>query len=165
MSTAELILYEEEFQKIKSIIAKLKADANAKLVFVVDRNGQQIAQVGDTANIDTTSLASLTAGNVAATDGLARLMGQEEFNILFHEGRHDNVHISIVGRRIILVVIFDERSSLGLVRLRVKRSTVELERVFETIMQKVEQERTSLTQADSPFAEITDDDIDSLFGD
>lgn len=165
MSTAELILYEEEFQKIKSIIAKLKADANAKLVFVVDRNGQQIAQVGDTADIDTTSLASLTAGNVAATDGLARLMGQEEFNILFHEGRHDNVHISIVGRRIILVVIFDERSSLGLVRLRVKRSTVELERVFETIMQKVEQERTSLTQADSPFAEITDDDIDSLFGD
>ncbi len=165
MSTSELILYEEEFQKIKSIIAKLKADANAKLVFVVDRNGQQIAQVGDTADIDTTSLASLTAGNVAATDGLARLMGQEEFNILFHEGRHDNVHISIVGRRIILVVIFDERSSLGLVRLRVKRSTVELERVFDTIMQKVEQERTSLTQADSPFAEITDDDIDSLFGD
>jgi predicted regulator of Ras-like GTPase activity (Roadblock/LC7/MglB family) len=165
MSTSELVLYEEEFQKIKSIIAKLKADANAKLVFVVDRNGQQIAQVGDITDIDTTSLASLTAGNVAATDGLARLMGQEEFNILFHEGRHDNVHISIVGRRIILVVIFDERSSLGLVRLRVKRSTVELEQVFDTIMQKVEQERTSLTQADSPFAEITDDDIDSLFGD
>lgn len=165
MSTSELVLYEEEFQKIKSIIAKLKADANAKLVFVVDRNGQQIAQVGDITDIDTTSLASLTAGNVAATDGLAQLMGQEEFNILFHEGRHDNVHISIVGRRIILVVIFDERSSLGLVRLRVKRSTVELEQVFDTIMQKVEQERTSLTQADSPFAEITDDDIDSLFGD
>jgi predicted regulator of Ras-like GTPase activity (Roadblock/LC7/MglB family) len=165
MSTSELILYEEEFQKIKSIIAKLKADANAKLVFVVDRNGQQIAQVGDITDIDTTSLASLTAGNVAATDGLARLMGQEEFNILFHEGRHDNVHISIVGRRVILVVIFDERSSLGLVRLRVKRSTVELEQVFDTIMQKVEQERTALTQAESPFAEITDDDIDSLFGD
>ena len=165
MSTSELILYEEEFQRIKSVITKLKADANAKLVFVVDRNGQQIAQVGDTTDLDTTSLASLTAGNVAATDGLARLMGQEEFNILFHEGRHDNVHISIVGRRIILVVIFDERSSLGLVRLRVKRSTVELEQVFDTIMQKVEKERTSLTQADSPFAEITDDDIDSLFGD
>ncbi len=165
MSTSELILYEEEFQRIKSVITKLKADANAKLVFVVDRNGQQIAQVGDTTDLDTTSLASLTAGNVAATDGLARLMGQEEFNILFHEGRHENVHISIVGRRIILVVIFDERSSLGLVRLRVKRSTVELEQVFDTIMQKVEKERTSLTQADSPFAEITDDDIDSLFGD
>ena len=165
MSTSELILYEEEFQRIKSVITKLKADANARLVFVVDRNGQQIAQVGDTTDLDTTSLASLTAGNVAATDGLARLMGQEEFNILFHEGRHENVHISIVGRRIILVVIFDERSSLGLVRLRVKRSTVELEQVFDTIMQKVEKERTSLTQADSPFAEITDDDIDSLFGD
>jgi len=165
MSTSELVLYEEEFQKIKSIIAKLKADANAKLVFVVDRNGQQIAQVGDITDIDTTSLASLTAGNVAATDGLARLMGQEEFNILFHEGRHDNVHISIVGRRVILVVIFDERSSLGLVRLRVKRATVELVQVFDTIMQKVEKERTALTQADSPFAEITDDDIDSLFGD
>ena len=139
-------------------------DANAKVVFLVDKNGQQIAAHGDIENLDTTSLASLTAGNVAATDGLARLIGEKEFSILFHEGEKDNIHISIVAQRVILVVIFDERSSLGLVRLRVKKASQELNDVFARIMSKVERERAAAGAAfESPFAEITDEDIDSLF--
>jgi len=131
----------------------------------VDKNGQQIAAIGDLQTLDTTSLASLTAGNVAATDGLARLIGEKEFSILFHEGEKDNIHISIVAQRVILVVIFDERSSLGLVRLRVRRATAEIEKIFEDIALKVEKEKQTLRAADyeSPFAEITDEDIDRLF--
>jgi hypothetical protein len=117
-------------------------------------------------SLDTTSLASLTAGNVAATDGLARLIGEREFPVLFHEGERDNVYISVVGQRVILVVIFDERSSLGLVRLRVRKANAELERIFEVIQQKVEAEKSRrLSGYESPFAEITDEDIDNLFKD
>jgi len=163
MSTADVVMYDEEFNQIKSIISKLRVDANAKLVFLVDKNGQQIAAHGDVENLDTTSLASLTAGNVAATDALAKLIGEKEFSILFHEGERDNIHISIVGLRVILVIIFDERSSLGLVRLRVKKASKELNDIFDRIMQKVETEKTYGTNVDSPFAEITDEDIDSLF--
>ena len=122
--------------------------------------------MGDMEALDTTSLASLTAGNVAATDGLARLIGEREFPVLFHEGERDNVYISIVGQRVILVVIFDERSSLGLVRLRVRKANGELERIFETIQKKVESEKVRRQEGyDSPFAEITDEDIDNLFND
>jgi predicted regulator of Ras-like GTPase activity (Roadblock/LC7/MglB family) len=157
-------MYEEEFNQIKGIISKLRVDANSKVVFLVDKNGQQIAAHGDIENLDTTSLASLTAGNVAATDGLARLIGEKEFSILFHEGERDNIHISIVAQRVILVVIFDERSSLGLVRLRVKKASQELNDVFARIMAKVEKEKQDKGSAfESPFAEITDEDIDSLF--
>jgi len=160
----DLVLYEEEFQKIRQALQRLFQDASAKLVFLVDKNGQQIAAVGDMNSVDTTSLASLTAGNVAATDGLARLIGEKEFSILFHEGERDNIHISIVARRVILVVIFDERASLGLVRLRVRRATTELEAVFEEIASKIESERLTLAaELDAPFSEITDDDIDRLF--
>ncbi|OGF67493.1 MAG: dynein regulation protein LC7 [Candidatus Fischerbacteria bacterium RBG_13_37_8] len=161
---AEFVLYEEEFQQIKIILSKLKDDANARMVFLVDRNGSQIAYQGDLDNVDTTSLASLTAGNVAATDGLAKLLGEPEFRILFHEGARDNIHISSVGKRIILVVIFDSKSSLGLVRLRVKRATGDLELVFTKIMEKLEKEKEAMGAGlESPFAEITDEDIDSLF--
>jgi predicted regulator of Ras-like GTPase activity (Roadblock/LC7/MglB family) len=164
MAVPDLIMYDEEFQQIKEIISRLRVDANAKIVFLVDKNGQQIAANGDLESVDTTSLASLTAGNVAATDGLARLIGEKEFSILFHEGEKDNIHISIVGQRVILVVIFDDRSSLGLVRLRVRKASVELERVFEDILRKVEVEKNNLAAGfESPFAEITDEDIDSLF--
>jgi predicted regulator of Ras-like GTPase activity (Roadblock/LC7/MglB family) len=164
MTTPDMIMYEEEYQRIKSIIAKLRTDSNAKLVFLVDKNGQQIAAQGELENFDATSLASLTAGNVAATDGLAKLIGEREFSILFHEGERDNIHISIVAQRVILVVIFDSRSSLGLVRLRVKKSSAELTDVFEKIVRKITSERDlgSLEMV-SPFSEITDEDIDSLF--
>lgn len=164
MSGVDLIMYDEEFQKIKEILGRLRMEANANVVFLVDKNGQQIAAQGDLESLDTTSLASLTAGNVAATDGLARLIGEQEFSVLFHEGEKDNIHISIVGQRVILVVIFDERSSLGLVRLRVKKASKELEAVFDEIVAKVEKEKEALgTSFESPFAEITDEDIDALF--
>jgi predicted regulator of Ras-like GTPase activity (Roadblock/LC7/MglB family) len=155
-----LVLYEEEFDRINSVLARLWVDANAKIVFLVDKNGQQIAAKGDLEKVDATSLASLTAGNVAATDGLARLIGEKEFSILFHEGERDNIHISIVGQRLILVVIFDERSSLGLVRLRVRKAVAELEDVLVQMATKAAQQGEAPA---SPFAEITDEDIDALF--
>ena len=164
MQSPDLIMYEEEYQQIKEILSRLQGDSNSKFVFLVDKNGQQIASHGDMTGVDATSLASLTAGNVAATDGLAKLIGEKEFSILFHEGEKDNIHISLVAQRVILVVIFDEKSSLGLVRLRVKKASVELERVFEVIHKKSEQDLGSTAaRFESPFAEITDEDIDSLF--
>ena len=163
MPTSEMVMYEEEFNKIQGILEKLRKEANAKFVFLVDKAGQQIASNGDLRNIDTTSLASLTAGNVAATDGLAKLIGEKEFSVLFHEGEKDNIHISIVEQRVILVVIFDERSSLGLVRLRVKKAHNDLSDVFKVVLEKTDQRAGGKGASHSPFAEITDEDIDSLF--
>lgn len=161
-SQSSFVMYDEEFKRINTAIEKLLREANAKVIFLVDKNGQLIAAVGETEHLDTTSLASLTAGNIAATGGLAKLIGEKEFSILFHEGEKDNIHISIVAGRVILVVIFDQRSSLGLVRLRVKKASDELSTIFQDLAKKAEeQERSGNSQ--SPFAEITDDDIDNLF--
>lgn len=159
--SADFVLYEEEFKLLEEALRRLRQEANAKAVFLIDKNGQQIASAGEVQQFDTTSLASLTAGNVAATDGLAKLIGEREFSVLFHEGQQDHIHISIVAKRAILVVIFDDRSSLGLVRLRVKRASAELERVFETMAEKGV--RTGVGAHASPFSEITDEDIDALF--
>ena len=158
----DMVLYEEEFKEVQQEVERLRQDANCKVVFLVDKNGQLIASAGEDKEMDTTSLASLTAGNIAATGGLAKLLGEKEFSILFHEGEKDNIHISIIGHRVILVVIFDERSSLGLVRLRVKKSGEELEKAFAEIDKKAGTDTSGLG-VDSPFAEITDDDIENLF--
>ncbi len=159
---SSLVMYDEEYQRILLLLERLLRESNSKVIFLVDKNGQLIAATGETADLDTTSLASLTAGNIAATGGLAKLIGEKEFSILFHEGEKDNIHISIIGGRVILVVIFDQRSSLGLVRLRVKKATSELAVVFEDLVRKTKEEAAA-TDKPSPFAEITDDDIDSLF--
>jgi predicted regulator of Ras-like GTPase activity (Roadblock/LC7/MglB family) len=163
MSGSDLIMYEEEFRQIDEELRKLYIQTNAKVVFLVDKNGQLIASAGETQDIDTTSLASLTAGNIAATGGIARLLGEKEFTILFHEGEKDNIHISLIGQRVILVVIFDKRSSLGLVRLRVKKATESLSKTFSNIMSKSEKDKAGGKIDESPFAEISDEDIDNLF--
>ena len=160
MVSPQFVMYEEEFNQISAICERLGRESNSKVDFLVDKNGQLIAASGQIENLDTTSLASLTAGNIAATGGLAKLIGEKEFSILFHEGERDNLHISIVAGRVILVVIFDGRSSLGLVRLRVKKASQELAVIFDGLMRKLEDPASG-----SPFAEITDEDIDNLFSD
>ena len=155
-------VFEAEFRQLEEALRRLRHDSNAKAVFLIDKNGQHIAAAGDVEEFDSTSLASLTAGNVAATDGLAKLIGEREFSVLFHEGQRDHIHISIVARRAILLVIFDERSSLGLVRLRVKRASTELEKVFDEMTEKTTHGLTGASEP-SPFSEITDEDIDALF--
>jgi len=164
MLDTQLVMYDEDFRKILAVIQRLIRDANAKGIFVVDKNGQLIAEAGEVRGIDTTSLASLTAGSIAATGGLAKIIGEEDFPVHFHQGQRDNLHITLVAKRMILVVIFDDRSSLGLVRLRVKKAGAELARIFEEIQKKAENPESAGAGA-SPFAEITDDDIDNLFSD
>lgn len=163
MPGPDLVMYEKEFKQVDAELQKLHFQANSKVVFLVDKNGQLIASAGETQGIDTTSLASLTAGNIAATGGMAKLIGEKEFSILFHEGERDNIHISVIGQRVILVVIFDQRSSLGLVRLRVKKASEALAKIFEEIVAKAEKEKEEGKIPESPFAEISDEDIDNLF--
>ena len=161
MHDTQLVMYDEDFRNVLAVTQRLVKDANAKGVFVVDRNGQLIAEAGELRGIDTTTLASLTAGSVAATSGLAKIVGEEEFPVHFHQGQRDNLHMTLIAGRIILVVVFDDRSSLGLVRLRVKKAGAQLAKVFEEIQKKAEQSEGR--GAGTPFAEITDEDIDNLF--
>ena len=156
----EMVMYEEEFQQIQVVCTRLHRDSNAKAVLLIDKNGQLIADAGDVSNLDTVSLSSLTAGNVAATGGIAKLLKESEFTGQFHEGEHTNVHISLVAQRVILVILFDERSSLGLVRLRVRKAGEEIGRILDEMMSKVNE-----PSAPSIFSEITDEDIDNLFKD
>jgi predicted regulator of Ras-like GTPase activity (Roadblock/LC7/MglB family) len=162
MHGSQLVLFDEDHRRIVAVGQLLVRDANAKGVFVVDRNGQLIGEAGEMRGIDTTSLASLTAGCIAATGGLARIVGEDEFPVHFHQGQRDNLHISLIAGQMILVVVFDERSSLGLVRLRVKKAAAQLAKIFEDIAKRADQERAS-GAVNTPFAEITDEDIDNLF--
>ena len=163
MSPADLVLFEEDFRRLQQVLRKLRVESDASVVLLVDKNGQRIASVGDVEALDMTALASLTAGNVAATDGLARILGEREFSVLLHEGEKENIHVSIVARRVILVVIFSDRSSLGLVRLRVRQAAAELDGAFREIAERMEREPVLHSGIEPLLTEITDEDIDRLF--
>jgi predicted regulator of Ras-like GTPase activity (Roadblock/LC7/MglB family) len=154
------VVFEEEQRLLEEACTRLAREALAKAIFLIDRNGQIVVAVGEIAAIDTTSLASLVAGTTAATSSLAKLLGEEEFPVHFHEGKRDHLHISVVGDEHILTVVFDQRSSLGLVRLRVKKATEHLAEIFVALAKRQVQ-----GDAGNVFSEITDEDIDNLFSD
>src|SRR2546422_9456645 len=156
MANSSIVLRESRYHHIKAMLARLRLDSSARLVVLVDKDGQQIAVHGELGDLDTTSLASLAAGNVAATGGMAQLIGEKEFPTLSHEGERESIHISVIGR-FLLIVVFDERSSLGLVKLRSKQVSQQLSAMIDEVTQ------AEFNDEDSPFAEITDEDIDSLF--
>jgi predicted regulator of Ras-like GTPase activity (Roadblock/LC7/MglB family) len=154
------VMFPEEQEQIANVCQRLHRDANAKAVLLIGRDGQPIADAGDVAELDVTSLSSLTAGNVAATGGISKILREKDFTSQFHEGEKTHVHITLVGGRAILVVLFDERSSLGLVRLRVKKAAEEMVRLFDLVTKKA-----ASRQGTSVLSEITDSDIDNLFND
>src|SRR5258706_1752052 len=156
MPDAPILLREHHYHEIKAVLARLRMDSGARVVFLVEKDGQQIAVQGEVGNLDTTSLASLVAGNVAATDGMAQLIGEKEFPTLSHEGEKESIHISVIGR-LLLIVVFDERSTLGLVKLRSRQVSQQLSAMVGEIS------KAEFTDEDTAFAEITDEDIDSLF--
>ncbi|HKO34983.1 MAG TPA: roadblock/LC7 domain-containing protein [Pyrinomonadaceae bacterium] len=154
-----ILIREQRYHHIKALLARLRLDSAARVVVLVEKDGQQIAAHGEVGDLDTTSLASLVAGNVAATGGMAKLIGEKEFPTLSHEGDKESIHISVIGR-VLLVVVFDQRSSLGLVKLRSKQVSQELAAAFA----EIERESQAPGAASIlPFSEITDEEIDSLF--
>ena len=58
------------------------------------------------------------------------------------------------------MVLFDKNTTHGLVRLRVRKASAELAKIFEELALKA-----ASTPMPSVFDEITDEDIDNLFND
>jgi predicted regulator of Ras-like GTPase activity (Roadblock/LC7/MglB family) len=159
MVETTIIIHEQQFQRIKNVLARLCVECAARVVFLVDRDGQPIAFHGDIGDMDTTSFSSLAAGNVAATTSMAKLIGEDVFPAVVHEGERESIFISVIGRSL-LVVVFDERSTLGLVKLRTKKASHEVASILEAIQNDSAAGRLD---ENSFFAEITDEDNDSLF--
>ena len=153
----QTFLTSDVLQLIEDELRAFRHMAKARVVFLIDRNGQLMGQTGDASTVDTTAMAALTASNVAASQAIAELIKEREFGGVFHEGEKEHIHISIVGGRAILVVLFDTQSSIGLVRLRVKKTALAIAQLFEDSDSQPTEEMMA------PFTEISDDDIDQLF--
>jgi predicted regulator of Ras-like GTPase activity (Roadblock/LC7/MglB family) len=160
MAQSPFILQEHQFQRLKMVLARLCVECASRVVFLIDRDGQTIAFHGDIGDMDTMSFSSLAAGNVAATSSMAKLIGEDIFPGVVHEGERESIFISVIGRSL-LVVVFDERSTLGLVKLRTKKASFEVAAILD---EAVRDSAAFSVSSSSVFAEITDEDIDSLFG-
>jgi predicted regulator of Ras-like GTPase activity (Roadblock/LC7/MglB family) len=150
---------EDDFGAITQSLQRFLFDSNARCALLVDRTGQLVATVGEQPKFDPTAFATLTAADFSANDQLAKLIGETDFNSLFHQGEKESMYLADVARRVILVVLFDNRTTLGLVRLKMKQTVEELTRLFEAVFQRAQ----SGEGGPPNILSGADDEIDRLF--
>ncbi len=128
----DFVLYKEDLDRLNKILSHLITESASAYVLLINKDGNLISQVGFSPNINVTSLAALAAGSFASTKAIATLIGETEFSVMFHQGAKENIHISLVDEDVIMVLIFDDRTNLGLVKMvagqaKAKLSTVLLD--------------------------------------
>jgi predicted regulator of Ras-like GTPase activity (Roadblock/LC7/MglB family) len=160
-------LFEEDFWSINAILQTLMRSASARSVMLIDKTGQLINSIGEPPGFDVTSFSSLAAADFAANAQLALMVGETDFATLVHQGQNESLYLSMIANRVILVVLFDRKTSLGLVRLKSRRAGEELlevlNRLFDKLQYRNEEIGTSALGAD--FAAEAESEIDSLFKD
>ncbi len=162
MNSSDLVIYEDQIEKIDTALIKLIKGAEAKCALLVDKDGYLITRQGFTHSLDTTALSALLAGSFASTKEIARLVGEPEFSVLFHQGRKDHIHLCLIGERTILAVIFDDRTTIGMVRLYAKEISEDLARILSQAQESTGSEQSKL---DSEFTRSVEDKLDDIFKD
>ena len=152
---------EEDAKSIHAILVEFLRESGARTALIVDRTGQMITTAGEPPTFDPTAFASLTAADFSANDQLAKMIGEPEVGALFHQGEKESMYLADIARRVILVVLFDNRTTLGLVKLRVKNTVGELNKVFEGMFS---QDGAGRSRVETGFLGEAEDEIDKLFG-
>jgi predicted regulator of Ras-like GTPase activity (Roadblock/LC7/MglB family) len=157
--TANWSFTQDDFTSITESLKRFLGDTNARCALLVDRSGQLVTTVGDAPGLDTTAFATLTAADYSANDQLAKLVGENDFSSLFHQGEKDSIYVADVARRLLLVIIFDSRTTVGLVRLRMKDEIEELTLLVDRVFSRGRNSAAS----GGHLLEGADDEIDKLF--
>lgn len=159
MTQEQQVLYEDQIKDIDKALGQIIKESEAKCALLVDKDGHLITRQGFTHTLDTTALAALLAGSFASTKEIARLVGEPEFSVLFHQGKKDHIHISLIGERTILVIIFDDRTTIGMIRLYAKEVGDSLRKILDSGSESSKAEM----ELGEDFKESADAKLDDIF--
>lgn len=157
-----VVFYKEDVERINEVLNEFLKLSDSKCNILIDKEGHMVTKAGTTGNIDLQSVSALVAGSYAATREMARLLGEDEFSVLFHQGRKDSIQLTLVGDRTILATVFDERTTIGMVRLYAKEASEKLEEIFRGILERPPREGEDL---DKNFGEDAKGALDFFFVD
>ena len=162
-----LVFYEGLIRDVNKVLREFLKLSGAKCAFLIDLEGHMVTRQGATNDIDVDTISALAAGSFAATKEMARLLGEDEFSVLFHQGKIDNIQLSLVANRTLLTVIFDDSTTVGMVRLYAAQTSKRLTELFE----KEDADRASGANSGVPDPDLSDgfvgsakDKLDDLFG-
>jgi predicted regulator of Ras-like GTPase activity (Roadblock/LC7/MglB family) len=154
---------ENDARRIENLLQSFLYESNARCALLIDRTGQLITIAGERPEFDSTAFASLAAADFSANDQLASMIGEQEFSSLFHQGDTESMYLADVAKRVILVVLFDDRATLGMIRIKIRNVVRELGEIFTQLFARLAAEPAG-RRLESSWADEAEDEIDRLFG-
>jgi len=155
-----LVFYERDVVRFDGELDGFLELSGARCALLIDKEGHLVTRRGDAVQTSLESISALVAGSFAATREMARLLGEEQFTTLFHQGSRDSIQISLVGDRALFAMVFDERTNLGLVRYYSVEATKRLSEILDEIDARTGGETESLS---SDFSTSATAALDKLF--
>jgi predicted regulator of Ras-like GTPase activity (Roadblock/LC7/MglB family) len=157
-----LVFYAADIDRINAALLTFIKKANAQSALVIDREGHMVARQGFF-NQDSSSLAALVSGSFASTREVARLLGEPEFRVIFHQGQGQSIHITLIGERTLLVTVFSSQIKAGMIQVLCKELADQLA-VILADAQRRKPEEGKLETLDEHFSDEMKNQLDSLFG-
>ena len=161
LRNSRLVFYKEDIDKIDKMLEEMLRLSKAKCALLIDKDGHLVTKSGGSSSYDTDTIAALVAGSFAATKEMARILGEEEFSVLFHQGKKDNIHLTLVGNRTLLAIIFDDKTTVGMVRLYSNEVTKKMVQVFTDASKKTGPKPTM----ESGYSSAAQNKVDEFFKD
>jgi len=155
-----LTFYKEDVDRIDKLLAEFLRLSGAKCALLIDKEGHLVTKRGELRTIDIDTISALVAGSFAATKEMARLLGEEEFTAMFHQGERDNIQLSLVGDRTLLTILFDDRTTVGMVRLYAGETAKKLADIYRDALNREPGDDDGLNEEYGTDAKKT---LDKLF--
>lgn len=159
-----LIFYKEDIELIDKLLVLFLKRSQSKCAILIDKEGHLITMHGETQTYDMDTVSTLLAGTFAATRAWAKLLGEDEFSVLFHQGKRDSIQVTLVGDRTLLAVIFDERTQLGMVRLMCNEVAKKLDEIFTQAENKRKDSQEEPSFIGEGFSDNASKLLDDIFG-
>jgi len=121
----------ESAEDINDLLSNLVKRSEAVTALLISREGVCISKAGNVETLNSTALAALVAGMFAATREVANIVGEEQFSILLQQGEKRHIHISLIGQRNMMIVVFEDYKRIGRVRHEARSIGSDLVRILE----------------------------------
>ncbi|MCP4106604.1 MAG: roadblock/LC7 domain-containing protein [Desulfobacteraceae bacterium] len=125
-------LGQDQLEKIEVVLQRELINDGVHSALIIDRAGNIITKYDNGQfEYDLYSLAALASANFAAVDTMAKIVGEQEFSLLFHKGKNESIHFSKVNNEVLLITIFGKDLSLGLLRLKIEKAAGKIRGIWK----------------------------------
>jgi hypothetical protein len=156
-----LILTSQQIQKMQQELDYLLERIPAKLAILVDISGQLVTLSGEMIQYDFAALGSLIAGELAASQETARILGDaQDFRLILREGDRTNLVIAQSGQFLTFMVLYTKEVPIGWARKLIQQTATKLLEI--SLLEPSRDDKTINNEIPNNFPDLFNDALDDL---